>query len=201
MNKNNNYKLFFKKESSDSWENEPLFNGSDWTGTDVLLVLEMFKVIGHMGDGMESVLLGFISSILPAGNTICEKLRENSKTAYYFQETIKSGHGGYAKLRVYEMYACRKGCSTFIGLNEGVEFCAKCEEPNDPQYNQAIYYFPFADRITRILYSDLRKLLDYPKIRRPSAANFYEDVYDGENYKWFENQMDLTRFEYRICLL
>jgi hypothetical protein len=162
-----------------------------------LLVLEMFKVIGHMGDGLESVMLGFISSILPTGNSICEKLKETSKTGYFFQDTIKSGHGAYKKSRVFEISACRKGCVCFIGQYHGAESCHICDETNDSKENQTIYYFPLCDRISKIINSDLRKMLIYPKIRRPSAPDFFEDVYDGENYKWFESQMDLTR--YVVC--
>jgi hypothetical protein len=85
-----------------------LFNGSKWTGEDVLLVLEMFKVIGHMGDGLENVMLGFLSSILPSGNTLSEKLGENKKTTYFYQQAIKSGHGSYSKLAIIEIQSCRK---------------------------------------------------------------------------------------------
>ena len=149
-----------------------------------------------MGDGLESVMLGFISSILPAGNTICEKLRENSKTAYFYQETIKSGHGGYKKLRVYEIPACRKGCVAFIGDNVGIDCCQICEEVNDIKLNQSIYYFPFSDRITKILYSDLRKLLFYSRIRRPSAENFSMMVKttNGLKIKWIKLGL------YLVCL-
>jgi hypothetical protein len=157
----------------------------------------MFKVIGHMGDGLESVLLGFMSSILPPGNSISEKLKETSKTGYFYQDTIKSGHGAFNKCRVFEISACRKGCVCFIGQFDGAESCHICDGINDPKENQIIYYFPFTDRISKIINSDLRKLLIYPKIRRPSAPDFYEDVYDGETYKWFENQMDLNR--YVVC--
>ena len=143
---------------------------------------------------MESVILGFIASILPAGNTLSTKLEENNKTWYFYQQAIKSGHGSFSKLRVYEIQACRNGCSTFIGVNYQTRFCSVCEKPNDNLLNDVIYYFPLADRITKIIRSDLKNLLNYPKIRRPSADNFFEDIYDGENYKWFQNQMDEARY-------
>ena len=107
-----------------------------------------------MGDGLESVMLGFISSILPAGNSICEKLKETSKTDYFFQDTIKSGHGAYKKLRVFEIPVCRKRCVCFIGQNRGAETCHICDEINDSIFNQIIYYYPFSDRISKTLLSD-----------------------------------------------
>jgi len=181
-----------------------LFNGSEWTGEDVLLVLEMFKVIGHMGDGLENVMLGFLSSILPSGNTLSEKLGENKKTTYFYQQAIKSGHGSYSKLAIFEIQSCRNGCSAFIGDNLELLFCSVCDEPNDADVNHLIYYFPLADRLCRLLTSDLKKFFNFIKIRKPPAESFFEDVYDGENYKWFLNQMNADRylsvfFIYFIC--
>ena len=170
-----------------------MYPGSDWNATDVSLVLEMFKVIGHMGDGLESVLFGFLASLLPKGNTLSEKLNSHAKTGYFYQQAIKSGHGSFQKLRVIEIQTCRNGCSAFIGPNHQSEMCPICEENNDESMNEIIYYFPVVDRIRKIIKSDLRKFLNFPNIRRPSADNFFEDIYDGENYKWFENQMNQER--------
>ena len=153
----------------------------------------MFKVIGHMGDGLESVMFGFLASILPHGNTISEKLNSRAKTGYYYQQAIKSGHESFQKLRVLEIQTCRKGCVAFIGPHNLCEVCPVCDESNDKQMNEVIYYFPVVDRIRKIIKSDLRKMLNFPNIRRPSADSFFEDIYDGENYKWFENQMDRER--------
>ena len=38
-----------QEESDISWGNDPLYEGTTWTSKDVLIVLEMFKVLGHMG--------------------------------------------------------------------------------------------------------------------------------------------------------
>ena len=160
---------------------------------DVSLVLEMLKVIGHMGDGLESVIFGFLASVLPQGNKLSEKLKSHSKTGYYYQQAIKSGHGSFPKLRVFEILACRNGCSAFIGPNHLSELCPVCDETNDEAMNDKIYYFPVVDRLRKIIKSDLRKLLNFPNMRKPSAHNFYEDIYDGENYKWFESQMNRER--------
>ncbi len=56
---------FYYQETEDTWGNDPLYEGCEWSSKDVLIVLEMFKVIGHMGDGLENIILGLISSILP----------------------------------------------------------------------------------------------------------------------------------------
>ncbi len=67
----------------------------------------MFKVIGHMGDGLENIILGLISSILPENNSIANRLNQTSKSNYFFQETIKFGHSKFRKNRIFEISACR----------------------------------------------------------------------------------------------
>ena len=87
----------------------------------------MFKVIGHMGDGLENFILGLISSILPKNNTIATQISKTSKSNYFFQETIKSGHSMLRKNRIYEISACTKGCCAFIGPLVSVDFCPICD--------------------------------------------------------------------------
>ena len=36
-------------------------------------------------------------------------------------------------------------------------------------------------------------MLNFPNIRKPRTDNFFEDIYDGDNYKWFESQMNRER--------
>ena len=146
-----------------------------------------------MGDGLENLVLGLISSILPVNNAISNKISKTSKSNYFFQETIKSGHSKFKKHRIFEISACRKGCCAFIGPLVGEEFCPICDQPNEAIANEVIYYFPFTDRIVSLLKSDLKRFLSYPKIRVPPAPGFIEDIYDGVNWKWFEQQMDPTR--------
>ncbi len=171
-----------------------MYEGCEWSSKDVLIVLEMFKVIGHMGDGLENIILGLISSILPKKNSISERLKDSSKSNYFFQQTIKSGHQMFKKHRIFEISACRKGCFAFLGAEANEECCPICNKPNDSLVNEKIYYFPFRDRIRYLLMSDLKKILNYSNIRRPPTTDFIEDIYDGENWKWFERQMDPERY-------
>ncbi len=160
---------------------------------DVLLILEMYKVIGHMGDGLENMILGLISSLLPNDNAIAEKLKSTSRSNYFFQQTIKSGHKKFKKLPVYAIQACRKGCCHFIGANTQAEICSKCDNDNDIEANEVIYYFPLRDRLRRLLLSDLKRFFTFSEIRRPPADDFIEDIYDGSTWKWFQRQMDVNR--------
>jgi hypothetical protein len=165
---------------------------------DVLLVLEMYKVIGHMGDGLENMILGLISSLLPKDNAIAEKLKSTSRSNYFFQQTIKCGHKKFKKLRVYEIQACRKGCCHYIGDNIQEEFCTICDKENDKTANEVIYYFPLRDRIRRLLLSDLKRFFTYSEIRRPPADDFIEDIYDGSTWKWFQQQMNVDRYCFNL---
>jgi len=160
----------------------------------------MLKVIGHLGDGLENVILGLISSILPNNNTLANKISQTSKSNYFFQETIKSGHSMFPKNRIFEISACRKGCCAFIGPLLVEEFCPICDLPNDPLQNEIIYYFPLEDRLRSLLQSDLKRFLNYPNLRVPPGAGYIEDVYDGSRWKWFENEMDKTRFYFEAFI-
>ena len=161
----------------------------------------MLKVIGHLGDGLENVILGLISSVLPKENSIAIKLSKTTKSNYFFQETIKSGHSMFPKHRIYEISACRKGCCAFIGPLIVEEFCPVCDKPNEATENAVIYYFPFEDRLRSLLTSDLKRFLTYSKIRVPPAPGYIEDIYDGVNWKWFESQMDTARYGLFLCII
>ena len=73
-----------QKESDISWGNDPLYEGTIWTSKDVLFVLEMFKVLGHMGDGLENIILDLIASIMPANNSIAKQIDKTSKSNYVY---------------------------------------------------------------------------------------------------------------------
>ena len=146
-----------------------------------------------MGDGLENIILGLMSSILPANNLIAQQISQTSKSNYHFQETIKSAHAMFEKQRIYSIEVCRKGCVAFIGVNEGLESCSICDSLNQTDENEVVYYFPLTDRIKCLLQSDLKFFLSYPKIRPSPVAGYIEDVYDGENWQWFESQMNEDR--------
>ena len=97
-----------------SWTKEPLYEGSKWKVEDLLIILEMFKVTGKMGDGLENCMLGLIASILPPSNVISAQLNDTSKSNYFFQKTIKTGHQQFRKMRVLQISCCRNGCCAFM---------------------------------------------------------------------------------------
>ncbi len=84
-------------------------------------------------------MLGFISSILPAGNTLCENQRRLLTLDIFSGHLIKSGHWANKKLRGFKIPACQKGCVCFIGQNHEAETFLICDETNDLKLNQIIY--------------------------------------------------------------
>ena len=146
-----------------------------------------------MGDGLENIFLGLISSILPKDNLLAQQISQTSKSNYHFQDTIKTAHAMFPKLRIYSIEVCRKGCVAFIGCFEGLECCNICESLNESESNDVVYYFPLTDRIKSLLHSDLQRFINYPTIRPRPVDGYIEDVYDGENWKWFTSQMNKER--------
>ncbi len=120
---------------------------------------------GKMGDGLENCILGLIASILPSDNVIASKLNETTKTNYFFQTTIKTGHKKFKKMRVFEIPCCRNGCCVFIGENIHETACPRCGSDNVKELNEKIYYFPLVDRLVSIIKSDLSKFLNYSNLR------------------------------------
>ncbi len=106
----------------------------------------------------------------------------------------------FPKHRIYEISACRKGCCAFIGPLLDEEFCPVCDKTNEATENAVIYYFSFEDRLRSILTSDLKRFLTSSKIRVPPAPGCIEDIYDGVNWKWFEDQLETARYGLSVCL-
>jgi hypothetical protein len=172
-----------------NWTTTLLYKGTKWKVEDLMLVLEMFKVMGKMGDGFENCILGLIASILPADNSISAELLSSENTNYFFQKSIKLGHQKFQKMRIYEVQACRKGCCLFLGDNLEADICPVCLKNNDANQNEIIYYFPIVDRLVKLLTSNLIKLFSYEFQRKQPEDGFLEDVYDGSTWKWFMDQM------------
>ena len=153
------------KASEATWTSAPLYQGSKWKVEDLLIILEMFKVTGKMGDGFENCILGLIASILPHGIHLSAQLNDTSKTNYFFQKTIKYGHHRFKKMRVLQISCCRDGCSAFIGENQFITECPICEKENIKELNETIFYFPLVDRLAALINSDLSEFLMYPNLR------------------------------------
>jgi hypothetical protein len=152
---------------------------------DLLIILEMFKVTGKMGDGLENCMLGLIASILPPSNVLSTQLNETSKTNYFFQKTIKTGHQQFRKMRVLQISCCRSGCCAFIGDNQFSTECSICEKENIQELNETIFYYPLVDRLVAVIRSDLCKFLNYPNLRPMPEDGCIEDVFDGSIWKSF----------------
>ncbi len=78
--------------------------------------------------------------------------------------------------------------------------CPISDKPNEPLNNEIIYYFPLEDRLRSLLQSNLKRFLNYSKLRVPPTAGYIEDVYDGVNWKWFEQQMNTERYGLTVCI-
>ena len=146
---------------------------------------EIGQVLNKNRNGLENCILGLIASILPPDNVIASKLNETSKSNYFFQTTIKTGHQRFKKLRVFEIPCCSKGCCAFIGQNQSCTECPICDRENIKEVNETIYYFPLVDRLVSILRSDLCKFLNYSNLRPMPEDGCVEDVYDGSVWKEF----------------
>ena len=176
-------------EEDKLWQLQPLYPNSNWTTEEFFNVLELIKTMGHLSELNESLILGLVASILSANNVLAAELRNTSQSNYFFQKTIKSSSTMKNKCRIYTIPACFKGCCAFIGPLEEALVCPICNNPNSKEINETIYYFPIIDRIKKIISSDLKKFLFYSNNRKTASPLFLEDVYDGEEWKWFNNQM------------
>ena len=176
-------------EPDNHWSNKPLYDGCLWKVMDLVLLIEMFKVVGKLGDGFENCLLGLIASVMPVPNVLASQFQATTKSNYFFQKILKSGHSKFKKMRVFSIPACRKGCCAFIGNLSDAESCPKCNLPNDSTSNDVVYYFPLFDRLVGLITSDLKRFLVYENIRQTPSPGYLEDVYDGTTWKWFKDQM------------
>ena len=183
--------------------NEPLYEGSDLTLEDALLIIEMIKSTNNFGDTNESIVLGMLGSFMPKDNLIRKIMAEKSGSIYHFQKLMKKGLQHFQKSSVHKILVCKKGCTAFAGTNEMLNRCGKCNyrfNVLDNSNSNHMYYMPLKDRLISLLLSDLKNLFYYPILRSKTDSNFIQDTYDGSTWKYFEHQMNKGNGEMLIGL-
>ena len=177
--------------------NEPLFNGSDKTVSELLLILEFIKTSNHLGDITQSLILGILGSFLPSDNAITKYLSSTSSTVYHYQKFIKLLSDSHYTCSVHKIPICLKGCIAFVGRHRLQRMCPTCGIiRTDHKLNTNwIYYLPLKERLMLLLVSDMKNLFHYPELRSKTNKSFYEDMYDGTTWQMFEDQMDVNKNE------
>ena len=183
-------------------DSDTLFSGSDFNIEDIIIILELIKTTNNLGDTVESIILGMLASFLPTDNIISNKIKENSGTLFYFQKLIKESQKHIPKCSVHRIDVCIKGCMAFVGDNLYANFCEECGKKRNllKPFQRELFYFPIRERLTKLLTSDLKNLLEYPNRRSGRNNDFWDDVYDGQTYKRFEALMDPTKGERLLAL-
>jgi len=176
---------------------EPLFNGSKKTVSELLLILEFVKTSNHLGDITQSLILGILGSFLPSDNAVSKYLSATSSTIYHYQKYIKLLSESHYTCSVHKVPICSKGCIAFVGCQRLQRMCPTCGLSRmDPKLNTNwIYYLPLKERLMLLLISDMKNLFHYPILRSQTNKHFYEDIYDGSTWKLFEDQMDVNKNE------
>jgi len=173
---------------------QSLFEGSEHTIQDIMVLIELYKAFTHIGDINESFLLGIIASVLPQNNLLARCLKKSGFTSYFFQKLINFGTTLIPKCSIYKVPVCSGGCMAYVGLNKDATMCNVCNTLRPPVISHYFYYLPIKERLLALLKSDLFKLFYYPTNRKVPSASFREDIFDGTAYKWFESQMQPNQF-------
>ena len=96
------------------------------------------------------------------------------------------------KCCILEVPICGSGCTPFIGLNLTIPMCPIYKDTNGSSSNSIMYYFPIRERLLLLMKSDLFNFFNYPQYRRKPSRLFYEDIYDGSEWKWFQSKMSVN---------
>lgn len=173
---------------------QSLFEGSEHTMQDVMILLELYKAFTHIGDTNESFLLGIIASVLPRNNLLARCLKKTGFTSYFFQKLISFGTSLITHSSIYKVPVCIKGCMAYVGLHKEASMCNVCQTSRPSLITHSFYYFPLKERLVTLLKSDLFKFFHYPTSRKVPSSTFREDIFDGTAYKWFEDQMQENQY-------
>ena len=181
---------------------EFLYEGSNLTLEDAILILELIKSTNNLGDTNESIILGMLGSFMPKDNLIKKLMSETTGSIYHFQNLLKKGQQHFQKCSVHKIFVCKNGCTAFVGRFEFTNVCEKCKSVFDMLDSKIkhLYYLPLKDRLIKLLLSDLKNLFHYPILRSKTDEAFIQDIYDGTTWKHFENQMDKNADERLIGL-
>ena len=102
---------------------ELLYDGSDLTLEDAILIIELIKSTNNLGDTNESIVLGMLGSFVPKDNLIRKILAETTGSIYHFQSLLKKGQLHFQKSSVHKIFVCKKGCTAFVGRFELTNVC------------------------------------------------------------------------------
>ena len=128
-------------------EAQTLFEGSDFTMEDIILILELIKTTNNFGETVESIILGMLASFLPKDNAISKAISENSGTLFYFQKLIKNCQKHIPKCSIHKIDVCIKGCMAFVGDNVYANHCLECGRKRNllKPFQKEIFYFPLRE--------------------------------------------------------
>jgi hypothetical protein len=161
----------------------------------------------HIGDQIQSCILGMMASFLPKDN-ILQKTFSVNPSMYQLNEFIKDITLTENNLSSITIDVCINGCWSYVGGRLADLVCPKCKEAklvsctrycysptgemlcshslNGPS-KRTIYYNSIRSRLLTLLNSDMKNFFHYPELRPPSArGSVYRDVFDGSSWKWFE---------------
>ena len=188
--------------NNDIINEERLFESSDHTIEDVILLIELIKTTHNLGDRLESILIGLLAVLLPKDNIIKSKIIETSNSIHYYQKLIQDNEKHLPRCSVHKIEVCRKGCFAFVGPNYLLNQCPHCFTNRRQLHGlfRHIYYFPIKERLLAFIKSDLSNFLNYNEVRHTGGNSWYQDVYDGKNWKRFVAEMDNTKQEKLLAL-
>ena len=151
--------------------------------------LERLKSHHNLTDSCTAELLGAFATFLPPSNVLKSKLQNSSMSAYYFNKLFSNLSSHESLCSIFKIEVCIKGCYSFVGQYQNANECPVCSHSRVLIDIRFLYYFPLRERLTKLLHSDLLNLFYYPDFKNKSNPLYWEDVYDGETFKWFKDQM------------
>lgn len=184
----------------------PLYPGCKFKLQDLFLSVFFLKkkFPNHIGDELLFSTLNSISCYFPDGNLLRSVLNYYSSRRNLMRFITASVTNMCQPLSCKEISTCQNGCSMYFPLLDDTVFiCSNCNEPrykrcsfngctsNNPRndcghplifrsYANTLFYMSVTERITRLLSSDLRPFLSYPKLRQKPTHGTVEDILDGD---------------------
>ena len=169
--------------------NDDLFHGSDYCVGDFLVVMNVLRSNYNISDGLQNDIVGAFASLLPKDNALLAQLECQTKSSYYFQKLQNSIIDDFTPCSFKCYIVCLHGCIAFEGPHINASSCPICHCIRNLEKPNKVYHFPFKERMMRLLNSNYKKLLLHPRNRKEIDEKYYEDIYDGLSYQWFESEM------------
>jgi hypothetical protein len=194
---------------------KPLFPGSKSTLAEFSKGLLFLREKFHrsLGDEMMAGITGLVASSLPEPNVFDEYAEvccSGSRSKYHLNKCIfeSSGLAGEQSLVSGRVDICANGCFPFCGESADMMECPVCSTLRYKQCTRAcieegvlickhprigcrdLYYNTIRDRLMKLRDSDVGRLFDYPKDRRPPENGYVDDVFDGTAWKSLEGLLE-----------